>query len=77
MLTIEAYAPGGKDAVVLQASRLVVKTAHGNPICLVVNWGSQNQYIHADQQDSDFDTLLKTFGVESATILKTIKIDDT
>lgn len=76
MILIEAYAPGGKDPVNMEVSRLVVKTEHGNPICLVVTWGDNGQYLHADQNDDDFDMCLKTFGIESATVLRTIRVGE-
>lgn len=75
MIRIEAYAPGGKDPVAMDVSRLVVTTDQGNPICLVVTWGDDGgRYIHASQEDDDFDALLKTFGMESATVLKKIEL---
>jgi len=74
MITIEAFAPGGKDAVVMEASRVLLKTANGNPICLVVTWGDKGQYLHADQDDKDFDAVLQTFGVDAAVVLKKVQI---
>jgi hypothetical protein len=74
MITIEAFSPGGKDPIVMEASRVLIKTANGNPLCLVVTWGDKGQYLHADYEDKDFDAMLQTFGVDAAVVLKKVKI---
>lgn len=74
MITIEAFSPGGKDPIVMEASRVLIKTANGNPLCLVVTWGDKGQYLHTDYEDKDFDAMLQTFGVDAAVVLKKVKI---
>lgn len=74
MITIEAFSPDGKNPIVMEASRVLIKTANGNPICLVVTWGDKNQYLHTAEGDDDFDGMLRTFGVDSAVVLKRVQL---
>lgn len=70
-LTVESFAPGGRDSQEVPASRVIVKDSHGNPLILAVEYGD-GQYHVAHCLDPDFEHLVTTFGYTAPTIAKTV-----
>ena len=72
-MAVESYAAGGKQPSVVEATRVLVRDAHGNPILVAVEY-EPNVFLCAHQGDADFDQILGTLGVEAAVVLKHLRV---
>lgn len=72
-MKIEIYEAGGKNARVLDAVRVLVRTDKGTPVALVVEWASGVMAAHVD--DAEFDTLLQTFGADRVVVRNRVECE--
>jgi hypothetical protein len=68
-MTVEVFGPGGAGAASVEATRVVVKDQHGNPLAVVVEHET-DQYWCAHQDDPDFETVLEVLGIKAANVLR-------
>ncbi len=69
-LTVESYAPGGRNSQTVEASRVLVKDQHGNPLIIAAEYVGGVFVSHF--QDPDFEHLLQTFGYVPAEVTKVL-----
>lgn len=74
MLSVESFGPGGDGAQTAEASRVLIRDAFGNPICLAVSWEEDGEpkTIVAHLLDDDFEDLLRTFGVDRVAVVRRV-----
>jgi CTP:molybdopterin cytidylyltransferase MocA len=71
---VELYEAGGKNARVVDATRVLVRNAQGTPVALVAEWGAAVLAAHAD--DPDFQQLLTTFGADRVVVRNRVEFVD-
>jgi len=71
MLRVESFGQAGAGAAVVDATRVLIRDGHGNPICVAVSWsdGPVQQTLVAHIGDEEFDDLLATFGTKRARVV--------
>ena len=58
---------------VIQATRLVVKDSHGQPVFVVLEQGP-DQFITFKATDPDFEAALAQFGIRQTAIVRTVDV---
>lgn len=72
-MIVETFAEGGRGAASVEATRVVIRDAHGNPIMVAVEHGP-GQIFCAHSADEDFEPLLAALGVRAATVVRQIDL---
>lgn len=73
-MKVEVYEAGGKNARVVDATRVLVRSDKGTPLVLAVEWDGGHMVAHVD--DPDFDTLLQTFGADRVVVRARVEFDN-
>jgi len=73
MLKVETFKPGGRDPDSLEASRVLIRDQHGNPVVVAVTY-ADNCVLVSTCNDDDFQTVLDTLGVKASHVKKRITV---
>lgn len=74
-LRVECFGRGGRSAASLEATRVLVSDAHGNPVLLAVEY-EPGKYLAAHLLDDDFEDLLATFGLKPSAVKAVIDLPE-
>jgi len=78
MMKIEFFDTGGRSAGTIDASRVLIRDAHGNPVAFAVQYLNEGVscVLAATADDPRFAQLLATIGVEASVIRNHLDLDD-
>jgi hypothetical protein len=72
-LTVESFAAEGAHPLKAEATRVLVRDAAGNPVCLVVEYTPGAVFcVHID--DDEFEDTLRRFGLEAPRVRRRVEL---